>query len=289
MKNRVVLLVALMLLLGFQSVLAQGPFPTPEKIRTFAKTKLLVVLDSRDIAFDAFLKNAVSKHWNLSDFEFVDSERFEKEKSNPDFSFLVTLQIKFENDPEGNVYNYLNVLFSHPTGDLKEMPVLAQVPFQGSSLAGGNNFHKTEMLVKFLHNYTSKIIASNGDASFKRLSHLNKSMKKLSGKTLFVTKEQLDFRLRSETLLKNVYKHNVQIVSEDELVDIVSAAQKGNVVLHIVAPEEDAVSGRCFKMIIEPATGDGYFYKTHRITPTRAAVMLKNDFRKIRWYPIHWL
>jgi hypothetical protein len=289
MINRIVSIAALMLFFSFQTALAQGPFPTPERAKTFTKTKLLVVLDSRDIAFDAFLKDAVSKHWNFTPFEFIDSDRFEKEKSNPEFSFLVTLQIVFENDLEGNVYNYLNVLLSHPTGDLKEMPVLAQIPFLGSSLTNINNFHKTEMFVKFLQDYTRKVVDNNGDSKLKNLSHLNKSIKKLSGKTLFVSKSQIDSRLRSDELLKKVYKHNVQIVSDEELAEIIGSAEKGNVVLHIVAPEEDAVSGRCFKMIIEPATGEGFFYKTHRISANRPPVMLKGDFRKIRWYPFHWL
>jgi hypothetical protein len=289
MTNRFIIILAVHLAFGSFTAMAQGPFANPDQVKAFTKTKLLVVLDGHDVAFDAFLKDAVTKHWSISEFEFVDGQRFSQEKANPNFSFLVTLQIQFDNDPQENIYHYLHVLLSHPTGDIKDMPVLAQLPFLGSTLTSSSHLHKTEMLVKFLQEYASNVVTNNGSAKYKKLNHLNKSIKALNGKTLVVAESQIDHALRSEELLKSVYKHNVQLVTDDELAEVINNAEKGIVVLHIVAPDLDANSGRCFKMIIEPATGEAFFYKTHKISSSRPPVMLRNDFRKIRWYPFHWL
>ena len=215
--------------------------------------------------------------------------RSDSQKSNPSYSFLTTLQVQFDRDPEEHVYHFLYVMLSHPTADLQEMPVIAQVPFLGSTLTSSSHLHKTEMLVKFLQAYTTKVVTSNGDKKFRKLNHLNKGIKQLKDKTLIVSEDQIDQSLRDEELLKKAYNHKIKLVSSDELVDIMGKAEKGNVFLHLVAPDEDATSGQCFKMIIEPATGEAYLYKRHKISNTRPPVFLKRDFRQIRWYPIHWI
>lgn len=288
MSRRLISIISIVLLSQLL-VSAQGPYPTADQIKGFRNTTLLVVLDGRDVAFDAYLKDAINKHWNISEFKFVDTEEFDAQKSNPNYSFLATLQVQFDRDPEEHVYHFLYVLLSHPTADLQEMPVIAQVPFLGSTLTSSSHLHKTEMLVKFIQNYTTQVVASNGDQKYRKLKHLNKGIRKLKSKTLILSEDQIDPSLRDEESLSKAYKHVVKLVSSDNLVDLMGKAEKGNVFIHLVAPDEDATSGQCFKMIIEPATGEAFFYKKHKINSSRPPVFLKRDFRQIRWYPIHWI
>ncbi len=276
-------------LLFATSLLAQGPYPTPDQVAKFTSTKLLVVIDGRDVAFDALLRDAITKHWTLTDFDFVDGETFSREKTNPNYSFLVTLQVQFDKDLQENTYNFLYLLLSHASGDIQTMPVLAQVPISGSTFTSSNHLHKATMLVKFIQNYASDVVASKGSKRLRKLSHLNKGIKELKGKTLYFSKSQIMPSVEEEKDQLSLYKHNQKIVTDDELLSIVSNAEKDAVVFHIVAPDDEATSGKCFKMIIEPATGVGYFYKTHSISDTKPPLILKRDFRNIRWYPLHFL
>lgn len=276
-------------LLFASSLLAQGPYPTTDRVAKFSSTKLLVVVDGRDVAFDALLRDAVSKHWTLTEFDFVDGETFIKEKANPGYSFLVTLQVQFDKDPQENTYNFLYLLLSHPTGDVQAMPVLAQVPISGSTFTSSNHLHKAPMLIKFIQNYASDVVASKGSKRYRKLSHLNKGIKELKGKTLYLSKNQITPQVEVDKDILKLYRNNHNIVSDDELLSIISKAEKDAVVFHIVAPDDEATSGKCFKMIIEPATGKGYFYNTHNISDKHPPVILKRDFRNIRWYPFHFL
>lgn len=272
-----------------KAVGAQGPYATSEQVSAFSNTKLLVVMDGRDVAFDAMLKNAIEKHWQINDYELINSDRFNEAKTNPEYSFLITLQTEFDNDPHGHTYNFMYLMLSHPTGDIQEMPVIARIPFVGSTLTSSNELHKTEMLVKFIQSYATDVVKSEGSKRLHKLNHLNKRIKDLKGKALYFSESQVAFSMAEGKDFGKIYKNYHRVVTNEELVDIVKKAEKDVVVFHIVAPGPDATSGKCFKMIIEPATGKGYFYKTQSISEKKPPLILKRDFRNIRWYPIHWL
>ena len=281
--------IACLAILLTSKLMAQGPYPMPEQVESFKNTTLLVIADGSDVAFDARLRKAVQDNWTLTEFRFIDSREFEREKSNPAKSFLTSATIKFDRDVEDNSYQFMYILLSHPTGDLSEMPVIAQVPFIGTGITSSNHLHKTDMLVKFLQKHATDVVESNGNKRFRKLNYLNKGIRELENKTLVVTESQIHEDYRDEESFAKVYKYPWKMVADDELPQIISEEEENTVVLHIVAADDDATSGRCFKMIIEPATGNAFFYKTHKINEKRPPVFLKRDFRNIRWAPIHWL
>ncbi|MFP4555917.1 MAG: hypothetical protein ACLFNU_03505 [Bacteroidales bacterium] len=268
---------------------AQGTYPTTQQIAQFAESKLLVVANSSDVAFNARLRKAVQEHWNITEFKFVEGKEFEAESTNPEFSFLTTASVQFDRDPDANSYQFMYILLPHPTGDITEMPVIAQVPFQSSPVESSNHLHKTGMLIKFLQKHAEDVINSKGHKKYRKLKFLNRNIKELKGKTFVFAESQIDSSLRDEELFDKVYKNDWRMVSDDELVKVISEAKENDVVIHTVASNDDAEAGKCFKMIIEPSSGKAYFYKSHKINEKRPPVFLKRDFRKIRWYPFHWL
>lgn len=286
---RRVLITVLFTFISIAIVKAQGPYPTSQQVKEFANSKLLVIANSGDVAFDARLRKAVQEFWKITEYKFIDGKEFEKEKTNPANSFLTTASIQFDRDADDNSYQFIYILLPHPTGQISEMPVVAQAPFQSSTIGSSKNLHKTGMLVKFLQNYAEDVIDSDGHKRYRKLKFLNKSIKELKGKTLVFAESQVDSVLRDDENFDKVYKNEWRMVSEDELEKVISEAKEDEVVLHSVASNDDRESGRCFKMIIEPSTGKAYYYKTHKINNKRPPVFLKRDFRKIRWYPFHWL
>ncbi|PKP37811.1 MAG: hypothetical protein CVT98_05650, partial [Bacteroidetes bacterium HGW-Bacteroidetes-15] len=211
MINKLFVVIILWCVLFSSYLKAQQSYPLPSEIESFANTTLLVVLDGRDISFDAFLKDAISNHWKLTEYLIVDSERFNAEKGNPEYSFLVTLQIQFENDPENNIYHYLQILLSHQTADIQNMPVIMQIPFVGSTFTSSPYLHKTDMIVKFLHNYATNMVNSKQGNKYGNLKKLNSGIKELKGKTLMLSESQIDLELRDVDVLRKVYKGNIEL------------------------------------------------------------------------------
>ncbi|MBN1989997.1 MAG: hypothetical protein JW783_11410 [Bacteroidales bacterium] len=267
---------------------AQGTVPSQQQIANFAKTTTLVVLDGRDMAFDAMLSEAVKKNWTLTPFELISSERFEQEKTNTNYSFLLLTQTTFDKDKIETTYNFFNLVLAHPTGDISEMPVLAHMPFSGARLTSSNNIYKTGAVLKAIQCQARKATIAP-DKYTGKLSTANNYIKELKGKTLIVSASQLQEGIGTEEAFGKLYKNTFKIVSNEELEQAVLNPESKTVFLHLVAPEEEAAQGRCYKMLIDAYSGEVHYSKMHRISATKPCNLLKSDLRKIRWAPFHWL
>lgn len=267
---------------------AQGTLPSQQQISTFAKTTTLVVLDGRDIAFDAILSEAIQKSWTLTPFELVSADRFEKEKTNSSYSFLLLTQTTFDKDKIETTYNFFNLVLAHPTGDISEMPVLAHMPFSGTTLTSSNTIFKTGAVLKSIQCQARKATMAP-DKYTGKLSKANNYIKNLKGKTLLVSASQLQEDLGTTNVFGKLYKNEFKIVSDEELEQAVLNPESKTVFLHLVAPDEGAKQGRCYKMLIDAYSGEVQYSKMHRISGTKPCKLLKSDLRKIRWAPFHWL
>lgn len=267
---------------------AQGTNPTPEQLNHFKETTTLVVLDGRDVAFDAMLSESIRKYWKITPYEIINSDRFEKMKSNSAFSFLVLTQSAFNKDKIEYSYNFLNLLLSHPTGDMNNMPVLAYIPYCGSPFTSNEHIYKTGMLLKSIQ-YQIEQRLDNPKSSNGKLSSYNRNISKLKNRTLILQKENIEADIADSSTLRKLYKNNLKIASRDEVEKTVLNETEKVVVLHIVKSDDNATAGRCYKMLIDANNGTIYYYNMDMINPSKPGKFLKKDFRKIRWSPFHWI
>ena len=275
------------LLIGFSSSLfAQGGNPTLEQINKFKGTTTLVVLDGRDVAFDAMLTESVKKFWKITPYEIVNNERFDKEKANPAYSFLVLTQAVFTKDKIESTYNFLNLLLSHPTGNINDMPVMAYVPFCGSPFTSNQHIFKTGVLLKAIQYQVDEQIKNQKSV---KISKQNKNIPKLNGKELLISKNDISPAFADSATLKKLYRNSIKIVGSDEFEKAVIGESSNTVILHKVMFNDNATSGRCYKMLIDVNDGTIYYYKMDKVSESKPGLFLKKDFRKIRWYPFHWL
>ncbi|KAF5075947.1 hypothetical protein DSECCO2_165820 [anaerobic digester metagenome] len=286
--KRIIVVFALTLAMLPATLYAQGTVPSQQQIANFAKTTTLVVLDGRDMAFDAMLSEAVKKNWTLTPFELISSERFEQEKTNTNYSFLLLTQTTFDKDKIETTYNFFNLVLAHPTGDISEMPVLAHMPFSGTTLTSSNTIFKTGAVLKYIQCQARKATIAP-DKYTGKLSTANNYIKNLKGKTLLVSASQLQEDLGTTNVFGKLYKNEFKIVSDEELEQAVLNPESKTVFLHLVAPDEGAEQGRCYKMLIDAYSGEVQYSKMHRISATKPCKLLKSDLRKIRWAPFHWL
>ena len=75
-NKRMRILIIISFLCSFSAFsFSQNSVGTPEQIKSFFKTKTLVVFDENPFSeANVQLKNAVDKNWKLTEFEFIDVE-----------------------------------------------------------------------------------------------------------------------------------------------------------------------------------------------------------------------
>jgi hypothetical protein len=177
---------------------------------------------------------------------------------------------------------------AHPTGNINEMPVMAYIPFCGNPFTSSQHIYKTGMLVKAIQ-YQINQILQNSKSKIKSLSSYNRNIPKLKGKTLLITSDDIRPDLVDSTILRKKYKNNIKIVSREEIEKKVISETKNFVALHKVLPNDEATTGRCYKMLIDMKDGTIYYYNMETVTSSTPGKFLNKDFRKIRWYPFYWL
>jgi hypothetical protein len=283
MTKRFILICSLSFLWLFNN--AQGLAPTPQQIAQFKGTTTLVLLDGQDVAFDAMLSESIKKFWKVTPFEIINSERFEKEKSNPSFSFLVVTKVSFTKDKIESSYNFLNLLLSHPTGNINDMPVMVYIPFCGAPFTSNLHIYKTAVLIKAIQYQVNQVLINPKKG---KLASFNKNIPKLKSKTLLIAKDDVSSEM-NDSLLKKLYKSKIRLVSRDEVEQAVIKETESTVILHKVLFEEAATTGRCYKMLIDVNDGTIFYYNMDKVTASKPGTILKKDFRKIRWYPFYWL
>ena len=265
---------------------AQGNRPTLEQIKQFKKTTTLVVLDGRDIAFDAMLNESIRKYWTITPYEIINAERFEKMKTNSAFSFLILTKTVFDRDRLETQYGFLNLILAHPTGDINAMPVITYIPFCGDRSTISQNLYKTGMLIKAIQYQVNQTI-QNPKSIRKQLSAFNRNIPELKGKTLLFSVDDLQAEIADSTFLRKKFKNKIKLVSSDELEKIVISGKENFVALHKVTPREGSINGRCYKMLIDIKNGTIYYYNMNRISSRNPGKLLRKDIRKIKWYPFY--
>ena len=71
------------------SSVSQNSVGTPEQLKSFFKTKTLIVFDEDPFSeSNVQLKTAVEKNWKLTEYEFIDVEKFEEKRNSPTIFFL---------------------------------------------------------------------------------------------------------------------------------------------------------------------------------------------------------
>jgi hypothetical protein len=247
----------------------------------FKETTTLVVLDGRDVAFDAMLSESCRKYWKITPYEIINVERYEKMKTNSAFSFLVLTQTVFDKDKVETQYGFLNLILAHQTGDINQMPVIAYIPFCGDQTTINQHIYKTGMLIKAIQFQVNQIIQEPNSVK-KRLSWYNRNIPKLKGKTLLFAADVLQSAVNDSSILRKSFKNNLKFLGVDKLEKLVISGNESFVTLHIVAPPEGSKNGRCFKMLIDIKNGTIYYYNENRISSRHPGKLLRKDIRKIK-------
>lgn len=273
-----------LLLLSVSTLLLSGqaPFPNKDEIRQFTGSKTCVVLEQDQFSsYNVFIKEAVKSYWTLTPYELIDVQEFNKRRRDPAYSFIVLTQTNYEKDKANTVFNFLNLLQGKNVSKLGELPEICAIPL---SFAGEDDYeynYKFGAILLFMQNH-ARMIAEDPSLTGRRyLRYYNKNVPGVRNRKILIKQEDLAPAIASIDQIKAIYPHDVEIVTEEEIVKAISEKTPNTLMLHKVGPVEERDEGLCFKMLIGTDDSDMYYYHQHKITKSDPNGMLPADLKRL--------
>jgi hypothetical protein len=264
---------------------AQAPFPSAEEIKQFMTSKTCVVLEDDPFsAYNSFIRKAVASTWKITPYEIIDVKEFNLRRSDPAYSFIVLTQTSFERDKSGGLFNFINLLEGKKVSKLSENPEICAIPL---SFAGENDLeygYKLDIILAFMQKHAQLISDDPSLTGRKYLKYYNVNAPEVVKKTILVKEEDLAPEIGSMEAIKAIYPFSIKIVSEDEIVDAITAKAPNTLILHKVGPVGEGNKGYCFKMLIGTDDADMYYYNQHLINDNRPNGLLDSDLKRLARY-----
>ena len=235
--------IPLIFLLISQSAFSQnGRDRAVKDLKKFKGTEMLVVLYDGDELYNTEIKDAVSKYWTITPYSFIPQNELRNYAFEEEYSMLVRNDAKRVIHRVGRTdhiqSNHLAIYVCGKGDNLMNYTgqnALSQIHFKDINDTESYSY-KLKALVQHMHEYLSfleeKKITEDNHAKELRLFN-TQEVKKLSGMTLYILKEELPEKLNDLEKLRKFYEHEVEIVGKEEIQAAI-ATQNGNVAfLHL--------------------------------------------------------
>lgn len=276
------LLISLVIVFSVVTLTGQTPFPDKDEIKQFDASKTCIVLEDNPFSeYNLSMKDAVTAYWKITPFEFIAVKDFNIRRLNPAYSFIVLTQTNFEKDKTNAVYNFLNLLQGKNVNKLGEMPEICAIPLSYAGASDLDYSYKLGAILSFMQRHAKMISEDPSLTGRKYLNYYNKNMPDIKNKTILIKQEDLAPAIASSDLIKKVYTHNIEIVTEDDIIKAIEDKTPNTLILHKVGPIGKKVGGICFKMLIGTDDSELYYYNQHKIEPDNPNGLLPADLKKL--------
>ncbi len=280
LKYRATYLLGTVLMLITSATLAQNPLADKQQIGLFKNSKTCVVLEDGTISYNIFIKDAVEKHWNTTDYEFIDKEEFEEKRFDSRYSFLVLLQGKDEKDPGGVTYEFLSLVLGSGAPEISDMPEFVSIPLSYSGDKNAEYGYAIPAMVKFIQRHVRLLDNKRLFISLLDLKYYNYSSK-FRDKALLLCEEHMAEEVGTLFKIKEAYPSYVELLTIPLLEEKLETNPENTLFLHHVGPGELTRVGKCFEMIFD-TEGNLYYYNQRQITNASEDGFNKKDLRRIR-------
>jgi hypothetical protein len=277
LKKYIFIIILTMIVLGAS---ANPPLVSKLQIGLFKNSKTCVVLGTGSITYNMYLKDAVEKYWNITDFEFIDQQEFDKRRFNSKYSFLVLMKGVFDKDPGGVSYNYLSLVLGDVATNMTDMPELCSIPLSYSDDNNSDYEYAIPAIVKFMQKHARNLEYNRFFISVKGLKFYNKSAG-FKGKGLLLNSEMMASNANSPEKIKTGYPYYVKLATASEIQTELTSNPANSLFLFHVGPAKNSAAGKCFEMIFD-VEGNLYYYNSRKITNDNEDGFNMKDFYAIR-------
>jgi hypothetical protein len=231
--------------------------------------------------FNEKIKEVMTRSWTITPIEFITTKEFEKVKSNPELSFLMTTIVTFQNDNTKARYNFLSLLMGQEKTVVRDMPDLCSLPLSYLQVEDASYNYKLEAFVQFIQSHVNAVLKDPSLIGEKGFKQYNKATGGLSNKKLLLVKEDLAPDVRDIKKVKAVYPHKVEIVTREEISEAIERKDPEVVFLHKVGPEKTRVRARVYKLLVGAGDSKLYYWDYEMIKVASDDALQASDLKKI--------
>lgn len=277
------LFLLLVVLIPLGTLHAQREYlPTAEDLELFAKTKTYVVLEDNPISeYNFEITDAVKKYWDITEYEFIEFGDFEEKSLDETSSFLYLAIVNFEKDKSQTMYNFLCLSMGGDYPTMGEMKDIVNIPISFYGVEEENYAYKLGTLVNFMQNHVKLITKDPGMVSQNVFKHYNDNMADIQDKTLYLVKDELEKRIRTEKAIQEVYPYNFKFVTREDIKEAIMNKEEDVVFLHKVGPEGVRLLSRVYKMLIGAGDAHLYYFDFHKVSVKKSDALLLSDLKKL--------
>ncbi len=256
--------------------------PTEEDLAHFYTTKTYVVLEENQLSdYNIEITDAVKKFWDITEYEFIKMKDFPSKSEDTNASFLYPATVSFEKDRSNTRYVFLCLSLGGQNVNLDELRDVANIPLSYYGVDSDHYSYKLGTLVRFLQNHVRIITENPSIISQNVYKYYNDNMGDLSGKTLYLVQENLAGDVNSVSEIRALYPHEVKIVDQDAVKELIMAKDEDAVVLYKVGPQGKKMNARVYKMLVGVADAKFYYFDYHKVNAKNPDAFLASDFKKL--------
>jgi len=260
----------------------QRPYPSAAEAESLGSTVTCVVLEDNQISFfNAEIKDAVSKYWNLTPVKFISISEFDDMRTDPAFSFIVLTSASFSNDKSGTEYDFLNLLRGADVESLSQMPEFCAIPLCYTGAPEEEYSYKLGLIMRFMQYHVRQMIKNPRNMALKDLKYYNGNVPEIARKTILAREQDLAPEINTVEKIAAVYPYRVVIADEEEIMNAVDEGRNDVIILHKVGPESERREGMCIKILIGADDAVMYYYDSHPVNSRNADGLLVSDLKRI--------
>lgn len=265
------------------NLFSQDQVPTEKALNDFFNTKTYIVSSSRTLSsYNMQVKDAVEAYWDLTEYEFLEHNEFDKKRNNPEYSFLIEDFTVFERDKTKVRYRFLSLLKGEEESSLDEMPTICSVPLSYREVDDKYWAYKIGIIVRFMQKHVRNMKENPDIIDDDVFEHYHKNLEDIKDKTLYLIEGELADEVNTKGEIEDVYPYDFKIVNRDEVKQAIKDQREDVVFLHKVGPQGTRRKARCYKILIGADDARFYYYNYHNISKGRRPDgFLKRDFRRI--------
>ncbi len=280
MKRLFALLLAMVPFIHLQ---AQREYlPTAEDLNHFHTTKTYVVMGANPLSdYNLEIQDAIKKHWDITEYEFLPFSQFGAKSVDKNASFLYVAAVNFEKDKSNTRYKFLCLSLGGDYETIDDMKDVANLPLSYHGVDEDRFAYKLGTMIRFLQDHV-RLITENPDMVSQNVyKHYNDNMAEVKGKTLYLVEDELAKSVSSEARIRKVYPYEVKIVDREEIKQLIMDGDENAVVLHKVGPEGKKMEARVYKILIGAADAKFYYFDYHKASGKKPDAFLESDFKKL--------
>jgi hypothetical protein len=255
-------------------------FDKKEDLKDFTGKTTKVVLADDNSLLDLMLKDAISKNWFISPFEFLSKADFDKMKSDTNYYFLMRVNGKFSKESEPAM-EFLTLLKGGPEAEkgLDAMPEILSIPLQAIDDTQGRVFTFLPAFVNIIQAHVLKV-TRNVLSAYIGISAYSNLLDGVNDKKILFGESDFAFAV-DQAKMESDFKGMAKLASEEEIDKALQEKTPATLVSLVIAPNINQKGSYCYKMLISTDSRELYLYRKHKMGGKNKKGFITEDYKRM--------